>query len=321
MQKPWIAAFALIFLLGALPLAAQTPQNSAGKSDASAPLAGLSASDKANIEKNLEAYLRHMYAWNSSVALDLTHIEATPVNGLYKVMVAVTINGQSDSAPFYVSRDAKYMIRGEIENLTTDPLADIRKQLEPNLDNSPSRGPANAQITIVEFGDFECPSCKAAEPGLRMILPKYPQVRLVFKDFPLVQIHPWAMTAALAGRCVYEMNKDAFWKFHDIVYDNQELISPENAYQNLQDYAAQAGITDSAALRACMADPKTTDAIKASVLEGQHLHVANTPTLFVNGRRYIGGDPTVLEQFIRFDLTPPPGPNSNPSPKPNANPK
>jgi protein-disulfide isomerase len=317
-QNNRLAALAALILAAALPLAAQAPQNpagnsAAGKSDASATPAGLSASDKSAIQKNLEAYLRHMYAWNSSVALDLTHIETTPVDGLYKVMVSVTINGQTDSAPFYVSRDGKSMIRGEIENLAGDPLADIRKQLEPSLENTPFKGPANAQITIVEFGDFECPSCKAAEPGLRAVLPKYPQVRLVFKDFPLVNIHPWAMTAALAGRCVYDTNKDAFWKFHDIVYDNQELISPENAYQKLQDYAAQAGITDSAALRACMADPKTTDAIKASMLEGQRLRIANTPTLFINGRRYIGGDPSVIEQFLRFDLNP----TSTASPAPN----
>jgi protein-disulfide isomerase len=320
LKKQFVLACATIIFAAIPPLAAQTQQNpagnsAAGKSDASATPAGLSPSDKSTIQKNLEAYLRHMYAWNSSVALDLTRIEATPVDGLYKVTVSVTISGQTDSAPFYVSRDGQSMIRGEIENLAGDPLAEMRKQLEPTLENAPSRGPANAQLTIVEFGDFECPSCKAAEPGLRAVLPKYPQVRLVFKDFPLVNIHPWAMTASLAGRCVYDTNKDAFWKFHDIVYDNQELISPENAYQKLQDYAAEAGITDSAALRACMADPKTTDAIKASMLEGQRLRVANTPTLFINGRRYVGGDPAVIEQFLRFDLTPPPTTSPTPDPQ------
>ncbi len=64
---------------------------------------------------------------------------------------------------------------------------------------------------------------------MRSIEAKYPQVRVVFKDFPLTQIHPWAMTAALAGRCTYQMNPEAFWKFHDAVYDNQDLISPANA--------------------------------------------------------------------------------------------
>ena len=86
------------------------------------------------------------------------------------------------------------MFRGEIQDLNGDPLADTRQQL--HLEGYPSKGPANAKVVLVEFADFECPVCRQLDQGLRELLVKYPQVRLVFKDFPIEQIHPWARTAA-----------------------------------------------------------------------------------------------------------------------------
>ena len=132
---------------------------------------------------------------------------------------------------------------------------------------------------------------------LRQILPQHPDVRFVFKDFPLVDIHPWAMTAALAGRCAYQQGNTGFWKFHDLIYDNQALISTANVYDRMQEYATQVGL-DGAALRTCMADPKTRGAVEKSVSEGQHLHVANTPTFFINGRRMVGLDQSTLTYLI-----------------------
>jgi protein-disulfide isomerase len=137
---------------------------------------------------------------------------------------------------------------------------------------------------------------------MRTLLPKYPQVRFVFKDFPLVEIHPWAMTAAIAGRCAYQQSHDGFWKFHDLVFDNQELISAENAWDKLQDLASQSGM-DPAAFRGCIADPKTKEAVDRSREEGLRLNIANTPTIFINGRRQIGGTSAVLEQYLRYELT------------------
>lgn len=300
MRQKWIPACAIILLLAALPLASKVPQSSAGKSSASnSPATG---PDRDAIQKGLENYLRNIYALDSTWKFTVTKIDPTPVDGLYKVDMSVENGGHSETQPFYVSRDGKYLLRAQLENLTTDPLSDVRKQM--NLDDSPSKGPANAPITIVEYGDFECPSCRAAEPAIRAVLPKFPQqVRFVFKDFPLMDIHPWAMTAALAGRCIYDTNHDAFWKYHDLVYDHQDLISTANVYDKLLDYATQAGITDTASIRACMAKPETAQPIQASIGEGHRLQVANTPTIFVDGRRIVGGDQNILEQYIRYDLS------------------
>jgi protein-disulfide isomerase len=169
-----------------------------------------------------------------------------------------------------------------------------------HLENYASKGPANAKVVVVEFADFECPVCRELDVLLRATLPQYPQVRLVFKEFPLETIHPWAMTAALAGRCALQQSPDAFWKLHDAIYDNQDVISPENAYNKIADLAQQSGL-GADAYKTCMADPKTSEAVHASMEEGRSLQVSATPTSFVDGRRLVGPDAALLKQYIEFD--------------------
>ena len=247
-----------------------------------------SPSTSANIQKRVEDYLRYLYGWDNSVKVSFAEAESTGMPEIEKLSVTVTNAGQSETAIVFVSKDGKFMFRGEMEDLTSDPLAAIRAQI--SLDDSPSRGPADAKKVVVEYADFQCPICRTADLNLREILPKYPDFRLVFKDFPLVDIHPWAMTAAIAGRCAYQQSGDGFWKLHDLIYDNQGLISTVNVYDKMQEYAAQAGL-DAGTLRGCMSDPKSQAAVAKSIAEGQRLQVTSTPTLFINGRRMIGLDP------------------------------
>jgi protein-disulfide isomerase len=190
------------------------------------------------------------------------------------------------------------MFRGDLQDLNGDPLGDTMRKL--NLQGAASKGPADAKIVLVEFGDLECPSCRQLDYVLRSVLPKYPQVRLVFKDFPLESIHPWAMSAAITGRCALQQSSDAFWKYHDAIYDNQDLISPENAYNKLLEFAVKAGATEDK-LKACIADPKTQELVRQSMAEGHALDVNSTPTTFVDGRRLVGPDQSLLEQYIQFD--------------------
>jgi protein-disulfide isomerase len=137
---------------------------------------------------------------------------------------------------------------------------------------------------------------------LRDLLPKYPgKVRVVFKDFPLEQLHPWARTAAIAGRCAYQQNPAAFWKMYDLIYDHQEIISASTAWTKMMDYAGQSGL-DTDTFKACMASPEAAEAINASRANGQLLDVNSTPTVFVNGRRMVGADAHLLEQYINYEL-------------------
>ena len=136
---------------------------------------------------------------------------------------------------------------------------------------------------------------------LRQLLPENPEVRLVFKDFPLEQIHPWAMTAALMGRCAYQQNPDAFWKFHDAVYDSQEKITPDTAYDKLLELATAANL-DADKLRTCVADPQTTESVRKSIAEGISVGVNGTPTSFINGRTVSGANDPTLHQYIEYEL-------------------
>src|SRR2546426_12844249 len=92
------------------------------------------------------------------------------------------------------------------------------------------------------------------------------------------------MTAAIAGRCAYRQNPEVFWKLHDSIYDKQDVISAENAWQKMLDFAGQAGL-DTAAFRACMASPEAAQAVQQSVKEAQTLKIANTPTIRSEERR------------------------------------
>lgn len=182
-------------------------------------------------------------------------------------------------------------------DMSVDPFADTRSKL--HIGNSPSMGPEDAKITLIEFADFECPSCRQLDLVLRDLLPRHPEVRLVFKHYPLTDIHPWAMTAAIASQCAYQQNPAAFWKIHDAIFDAQDVITPSNVWDKMLDLATQQGLNPEA-YRACMINPETASQVKASIEEGHALTIEATPTTFVNSRRVVGPDKSLLEQYITF---------------------
>jgi protein-disulfide isomerase len=251
-------------------------------------------------QKNIEAYLRHLYAFGSDVLVAVGPPKETPVEGLLEITIDVTMNGNKETAKFYVSKDGTFLFRGDLSDMTKDPLAESRAQIQ--MQDAPSLGDPKAMVTLVEYSDFECPVCRNLHDVLRGMLPNYPgKVRVVFKDFPIEQLHPWARTAAIAGRCAYQQDAKAFWKMYDLIYDNQEIISTANAWTKMMDYAGQSGL-DAEAFKSCMASPEAGAAVDASRANGQLLDVNSTPTVFVNGRRIVGADPHLLEQYINYEL-------------------
>jgi protein-disulfide isomerase len=252
------------------------------------------------VQKSIEAYLRHLYAFGSDVAIVVGPLKETPIEGLMIVDIDVTIGENKEAAKFYVSKDGKFLFRGELSDMTKDPLAENRANIQMN--DAPSMGDAKAPVTLVEYSDFECPVCRNLHDVLRGMLTNYAgKVRIVFKDFPIEQIHPWARTAAIAGRCAYQQDPKAFWKMYDFIYDNQELISAANAWTKMADYAGQSGL-DAVVFKSCMASTEAGAAVNASRANGQKLEVNSTPTVFVNGRRLVGADPHLLEQYIKYEL-------------------
>ncbi len=143
--------------------------------------------------------------------------------------------------------------------------------------DGPARGPADAPVTIVEFSDYQCPFCKSAEAIVEQVLERYPsQVRLVFRQFPLDNIHPQARGAAAAALCAQEQGK--FWEYHRVLFRE----SPKLGEEELKQYAGEIGL-DRAAFDACVADGRHADSVQADVDAGTGIGVAGTPAFFVNG--------------------------------------
>lgn len=279
------------FIAFALPCPAQQT-----KSATAVPASGATS----QIQKSIEAYLRNLYAFGPDVVLIVGPLKETPVEGLMEANIDVTIGQDKQAAKFYVSKDGKFLFRGDMSDLSKDPLADNRAKIQ--VKDAPSLGDAKAPVTLVEYSDFECPVCRNLHDVVRGMLPNYAgKLRMVFKDFPIEQLHPWARTAAIAGRCAYQQNPAAFWKMYDLIYDNQELISAANAWTKMADYAAQSGV-DADTFKSCMASPEAAAAVNASRANGELLEVSSTPTIFVNGRRLIGADQHLLEQYINYEL-------------------
>src|SRR5215467_14798315 len=251
-------------------------------------------------QKNIEAYLRNLYAFGPDVKILVGSLKESVVEGILETSIDVTIGENKENAKFYVSKDGRFLIRGELSDMTKDPLAENLAQIRTA--DAPALGDPKAPVTIVEYSDFECPICRSLHDALRNLLPNYAgKVRVIFKDFPLDQIHPWARTAAVAGRCAYQQKPDAFWKLYDLIYDHQEIISAANAWGKMVDYASQSGL-DADAFKGCLASPEAGAAVNASHANGEKLEVTSTPTVFVNGRRMVGADANLLQQYINYEL-------------------
>jgi protein-disulfide isomerase/uncharacterized membrane protein len=152
------------------------------------------------------------------------------------------------------------------------------------------KGSADAPVTIVEFSDFECPACRHAFGDLRELVRSRPDVKLVFRHFPLdsrcnsgmqQQLHPDACLAAAAAECAGRQGR--FWEYHDTLFEHQKSLDRESLFR----YARDVGL-DIVGFRTCLDDPTTMDGIAADVAAGVRLGVESTPTIFINGRRVQG---------------------------------
>jgi protein-disulfide isomerase len=154
----------------------------------------------------------------------------------------------------------------------------------------PALGPASAPVTLVEFSDYQCPFCQRVEPTLKELKTKYgDKLRIVWKDFPLTQIHAQAFKAGEAGHCAGDQGK--YWEYHDRLFANQQLLQPAD----LKKHASEMGL-DATAFGACLDSSKYGERVRDGVSLGERLGVNSTPTIFVNGRRLSGAQP--LEVFV-----------------------
>jgi len=158
-------------------------------------------------------------------------------------------------------------------------------------------GPDDAPITLVEYGDFQCPHCRRAHGVLPKVLKRLgPRVRFVFRHFPLAESHPNAVHAAEAAESVAaQAGEEAFWRMHDLMYDHQRDSDDSLDDAHLVRYAEQAG-ADPATVALDLAGQTYEERVKSSFMTGVRSGVNGTPTFFVNGARF-DGDWTRVESF------------------------
>ncbi len=146
------------------------------------------------------------------------------------------------------------------------------------------RGAVDGKLTLVEFGDFQCPACGAYEPIVRQVMNDHKDsLKVVFKQFPLTQIHRNALVAAKASEAAGVQGK--FWEMHDVLYEKQQEWSGlPNAKETFMLYAKTLGL-DVAKFMKDIDDPKIEEKILAEYKEGIRLKVQGTPTFFLNGKK------------------------------------
>ncbi len=242
--------------------------------------------DEATIKRRVGEYFQKA-ATQPGLKFEVTKLEDSELSGWRKGTLKVSQGQQSQDVPFQVTRDGRFLFRGEVVDLTTDPVQEVVKKVK--LDGAPSRGPLGARVTIVEYGDFQCPFCGRAYATLEnQVLKEYgDKVRFVFKNFPLSAIHPWAEDAAIASRCAFQQDHDKFWPVYRGLFERQAEITRDTFQATATALAAQSGL-DAGQFATCLDDKATLDAVKVDQAEATSLGVNSTPTFFINGRRLTG---------------------------------
>lgn len=211
------------------------------------------------------------------------------VPGYDKITVTFSGGSHTSTHDFLISKDRKTLAHLETIDISQDLMSKI------DLKGRPVRGDASAKVVIVNWDDFQCPFCSRMHatlfPGLLQAYGN--KIKVIYKDYPLVEIHPWAMHAAVDANCLGDQNNGAYWDFADYVHGNQKLIagrSQQEAFNNLDNAASDQANKyhlDLARFQACIKKQDDT-AIRQSMAEGDKLGVDSTPTLFVNGERLSG---------------------------------
>lgn len=251
-----------------------------------------------DLSQRIERQLRVKYNVPEEVKVIISALKPSEFPTYDAIKVTFSGQGRDQEYEFLVSKDQKTLVRLTKMDLTQDPYQNVIDKLD--VAGRPVRGNPNAKVKLVNFDDLQCPFCSKTHGILfPELLKEYgDRVAFIYKDFPLSEIHPWALHAAVDANCLAAQNAVAYWDFADFVHSNQQLISSSKGLD--QQYAAL-DLTavartskfplDVPKLQACMKDPKGAEYVKASVKQGESLEVSGTPTMFINGQMLDGARP------------------------------
>jgi protein-disulfide isomerase len=230
--------------------------------------------------------------------------------GYDKLTVVLAAGDQTQTQEFLLSKDEKTLISMKKMDLTRDPQAELMAKID--LRGRPVRGNQDAKVTVVVYDDFQCPYCSRMHETLIDVLKSYgDRIKVVYKDFPLKEIHPWAERAAIDSNCLAKVNGGAYWDFADYVHGNGREIQGEQrpvkeqqaAVDKIALEAGKRHSANAAELESCVKAQSRTD-LDASVKEAEGLGVESTPEVIVDGMKMDGAIPedefrTILDKELK----------------------
>jgi protein-disulfide isomerase len=214
--------------------------------------------------------------------------------GYENLPVTIEANGTKKSLSFLLAKDASKLLYLTEIDLSEDPYARNMKKID--ISGRPFRGAENAAVTVVVYDDFQCPFCSQMYVTLfNEVMTRYrDRVKIVMKDFPILDAHPWAMRAAVDAQCLWQQAPVAYWEFSDYVHTHQQDMSARvkqgadlPAMDALAREIGQKRGLKADDLQACLARQDQSKVL-ASLTEGRSLNVGATPTMFINGQEVEG---------------------------------
>ena len=269
----------LMLFMAVLPLVGQQP--GPGRSD---------------LDRRIERQVRAYAGVPPDAKVTVGERTASTFNGYDSVAVAIEQNGTKKVFDFLLSKDGKKLLYVKEFDLSEDPYVRTMKKIDTT--HRPIRGAPDAKVTIVVYDDFQCPFCGRMYVTLiNEVMARYrDKVRLVIKDFPLIDVHPWAMRAAVDSQCLAQQDSEAYWEFSDYVHTHQpDITQKTNAHAAgaawpLDSTAVEIGQkhgVNAGMLQSCLASQDQSQ-VRAAMREGEELGVSATPTFFVNGQESEG---------------------------------
>jgi protein-disulfide isomerase len=254
-------------------------------------------SDPSEVNRLIEKHVRSTYSVPGDVKVIIGTLRPSEFPN-YDALTITFDNGEKkQDYEFLLAKDHKTLFRMTKLDLTKDPYAEVMKKID--VTDRPTRGNKNAKVIAVNYDDFECPYCSRMHKQLfPTLFAEYgDRVLFIYKDYPLEEIHPWAVHAAVDANCLSAQSNDAYWDFADYVHANQREINDQKG-REAQNAALDKLVTqqgekhrlDTAKLQACVKaqDEKT---VRASMKEGDKVGVSATPAMFVNGAKVDGALP------------------------------
>ena len=271
--------------------------------------AGSGGNLDAKTSERVEAHIRSQMKVPATIAVKLGQRKPSDFTGYDTLPVTFKDPTRETTVDFLLSKDTKTLARLSKYDIQEDLIAKQKADREKTMatidvKGRPVYGNPNAKVTIVNYDDFQCPFCQRMHGTLMSEVAKHygDKVKIIYKDYPLTSIHPWAMRAAINANCLAAQKNDAYWEFANSVHSNLQAIQTsdkgerkpvEEQKASIDKFAKEAGAkhgVNSAQLDACM-KPQDDSGVKKSMAEGDSLGVDSTPTLFINGEMAAGAYP------------------------------